>query len=96
MTNSSSGSCAVAAVTVEASPEQPALAAAAGAAFRSWIDVLEARLCQVGVAPPQASANARLMITFLEGSLILARAAGTVAVFEQSASALLRVLTEEC
>jgi AcrR family transcriptional regulator len=88
-------SCAVAAVTVEASPEHPALNAAADTAFRSWIDVLEARLCQVGVAPSQATATAQLMVTFLEGSLVLARAAGTVAVFEQSASALLRALAEQ-
>jgi AcrR family transcriptional regulator len=85
-------SCAVAAVTVEASPRQAALNAAVDTAFRSWIDVLEARLRQVGVAPAQAGATARLMVTFLEGSLVLARATGAVAVFEQSASALLQAL----
>ncbi|MCM3921983.1 TetR/AcrR family transcriptional regulator [Frankia sp. AiPs1] len=86
-------SCAVAAVTVEASPAQSALNAAADTAFRSWIDVLAARLRHVGVPPSQASATAQVMVAFLEGSLVLARAAGTVALFEQSASVLLRALT---
>ncbi|MTD52992.1 TetR/AcrR family transcriptional regulator [Amycolatopsis pithecellobii] len=86
-------SCAVAAVTVEASPEQAALNTAAEAAFRSWIDVLEERLRQVGVTASQAVATAQLMVTFLEGSLVLARATGTLTVFEQSASALLQALT---
>jgi len=85
-------SCAVAAVTAEASPSQAALTAAADAAFQSWIDVLGERLHQVGVAPARARATAELMIAFLEGSLVLARAAGTVTIFERSASTLLQTL----
>jgi AcrR family transcriptional regulator len=89
-------SCAVAAVTAEASPSQAALTAAADAAFQSWIDVLDERLHEVGVAPSRARATAQLMIAFLEGSLVLARATGTVTAFEQSASTLLQALTRQC
>jgi AcrR family transcriptional regulator len=88
-------SCAVAAVTVEASPAQAALTAAAGTAFQSWIDALDERFRSVGVNRRQARATAQLMITFLEGSLVLARAAGTVASFEQSAATLVKALTAQ-
>ena len=83
-------SCAVAAVTVEAAPSQAALTAAAGAALRSWVDVLGAQLRRVGVASPEAGATAQLMIAFLEGSLVVARATGGVGMFDESAAALLR------
>jgi len=85
-------SCAVAAVAVEASPAQPALTAAADGAFQSWIEVLAERLCQVGVERSGAGATAELMITFLEGSLVLARASGSVAMFDRSATSLLQAL----
>ena len=83
-------SCAVAAVTVETTPSQTTLTAAVAEAFRSWTDVLDARLRAVGVGPPDALAIAQLMIAFLEGSLVVARASGEVATFEATASTLLR------
>jgi TetR/AcrR family transcriptional regulator, lmrAB and yxaGH operons repressor len=86
-------SCAVAAVTLEASPSHASLTAAVDAAFQSWIDALETRLHQAGMASPKARATAQIMIAFLEGSLVLARATGSVAVFDESASALRKVLT---
>jgi TetR/AcrR family transcriptional repressor of lmrAB and yxaGH operons len=87
-------SCAVAAVTGEASPQQAALTAAADTALQSWIGVLEDRLRRVGSPAPQARSTAQLMVTFLEGSLILARAGGSVIAFEQSASVLLQALSD--
>lgn len=88
-------SCAVAAVTVEATPSQPALTAAADKAFQSWIGELEQQLCRVGVAAPHARAVAHVMIAFLEGSLVLARASGELADFEASSAALLRTLAHQ-
>ncbi len=89
-------SCAVAAVTVEATPAQGALRGAAGEALRGWTGVLEARLRHVGVASAPARATAQLMIVFLEGSLIVARATGDVTAFEEGASALLRAARALC
>ena len=83
-------SCAVAAVAAEATPGQTALTAAASEAFQSWMDVLAERMRRVGLSPVDAAAAAQLMIAFLEGSLVLARATGDVASFEDSARALVR------
>ena len=83
-------SCAVAAVAAEAAPSQAALTSAAGEALQSWVDALGARLRQAGAAPADARATAQLMIAFLEGSLVLARATGDAASFEGSARALLQ------
>lgn len=89
-------SCAVAAVTVESAPSQVALTAAVSEAFRSWTDALEAQLRRVGVESADAFATAQLMIAFLEGSLVVARATGEVHRFEESASALLRATRALC
>ena len=83
-------SCAVAAGATEAAPSQAALTSAAGEALQSWVDALGARLRQAGASPANARATAQLMIAFLEGSLILARATGSAAPFEETARALLQ------
>ena len=80
--------CAVAAAVTVSMPSQAALSSAAGQALQSWVDALAARLRGAGAASADARAIACLMIAFLEGSLVLARAAGDAAAFEQSARVL--------
>ncbi|MGE0219457.1 TetR/AcrR family transcriptional regulator [Mycolicibacterium sp.] len=87
-------SCAVAAVTAESSPSHPSLTAAADTAFQSWVEALGDRLRAAGATPEQARSTAQLMIAFLEGSLVLARASGTLTGFEQSAKTLLQALAD--
>lgn len=84
-------SCAVAAVAVEATPAQPELTAAAGAALQSWVDALAGRLRQAGMPSSEARALAQLMVAVLEGSLVLARATGHTAAFEDTAQLLLQM-----
>ncbi len=68
--------CPVAAAAL-ARPEDPELAAAATAAFRSWEDPIAASLLDEGVGRRDAEAFAGLVVSTVEGALIRARAAGS-------------------
>ncbi len=67
--------CPVAAAAL-ARPEDPALAAAATAAFQSWEAPIAAALEAEGVAAKDAVTFAGLVVSTIEGALIRARAAG--------------------
>jgi TetR/AcrR family transcriptional regulator, lmrAB and yxaGH operons repressor len=67
--------CPVAAAAL-ARPEDPALGAAATAAFRSWEAPIAAALRDEGVPPKDAENFAGLVVSTIEGALIRARAAG--------------------
>jgi len=67
--------CPVAAAAL-ARPEDPALAAAATAAFESWEAPIAAALRDEGVAKREAENFAGLVVSTVEGALIRARAAG--------------------
>jgi AcrR family transcriptional regulator len=89
--------CPVAAAAL-ARPEDPALAAAATAAFQSWEQPIAAALAQEGVDPERAETFAGLIVSTIEGALLRARAAGSqepldsaVAGLEQALDALLAV-----
>ena len=81
--------CAVAAAAAEATDKQPAVSVAAGQALTSWVDVLAARFGDAGIAAAQARSTAQLLIIFLEGSLVMARATGDTGAFETAAGALI-------
>ena len=68
--------CPVAAAAL-ARPEDPALAAAATAAFQSWEEPIAAVLEEEGVAAERAAAFAGLVVSTIEGALLRARAAGS-------------------
>ncbi len=68
--------CPVAAAAL-ARPEDPELAAAATAAFRSWEGPIAASLLDEGVNRRDAEAFAGLVVSTVEGALIRARAAGS-------------------
>lgn len=87
--------CPVAAAAL-ARPEDPALAAAATAAFESWEAPIAAALREEGIGERDANNFAGLVVTTIEGALIRARAAGddapltaAVAALQQALAALL-------
>jgi len=85
--------CAAAAL---ARPEDPALAAAATAAFESWEAPIAAALRDEGVGAREAENFAGLVVSTIEGALVRARAAGdqkpldsAIAGLQQALAALL-------
>jgi TetR/AcrR family transcriptional regulator, lmrAB and yxaGH operons repressor len=83
--------CPVAAAAL-ARPEDPALAAAATAAFASWEAPIAAALREEGIAKRDAEAFAGLVVSTIEGALIRARAAGDRAPLDSAVSGLERAL----
>lgn len=79
--------CPVAAAAL-ARPEDPALAAAATAAFQSWEAAIAAALEQEGVAPEQARTFAGLVVSTIEGALVRTRAAGDHAPLDSAVAGL--------
>jgi TetR/AcrR family transcriptional regulator, lmrAB and yxaGH operons repressor len=79
--------CPVAAAAL-ARPEDPALAAAATAAFQSWEEPIAAALEEEGVAAEDAAAFAGLVVSTVEGALIRARAAGDQAPLDSAVAGL--------
>jgi TetR/AcrR family transcriptional regulator, lmrAB and yxaGH operons repressor len=83
--------CPVAAAAL-ARPEDPALAAAATAAFQSWEAPIAAALREEGVEKQAAETFAGLVVSTIEGALIRARAAGEEAPLDSAVSGLHRAL----
>ncbi len=83
--------CPVAAAAL-ARPEDPALAAAATAAFQSWEDPIAAALRGEGVGEQEAAAFAGLVVSTIEGALIRARAAADEAPLDSAVAGLERAL----
>jgi len=83
--------CPVAAAAL-ARPEDPALAAAATAAFQSWEEPIAAALRAEGVAAREAENFAGLVVSTIEGALVRARAAGDEAPLKSAIEGLGRAL----
>jgi AcrR family transcriptional regulator len=83
--------CPVAAAAI-ARPEDPALAAAATEAFRSWEAPIAAALEAEGVAAKDAASFAGLVVSTIEGALIRARAAGDQAPLDSAVAGLHQAL----
>jgi AcrR family transcriptional regulator len=83
--------CPVAAAAL-ARPEDPALAAAATAAFASWEAPIAAALRDEGVAVTEAESFAGLVVSTIEGALIRARAAGDEAPLKSAVAGLHQAL----
>lgn len=66
--------CPVAAATVDSSASTPSAREAAAGAFTAWTSPLTAALTTLRVPPVRAPALATLMISTLEGAILLARA----------------------
>jgi AcrR family transcriptional regulator len=83
--------CPVAAAAL-ARPEDPALAAAATAAFQSWEAPIAARMIEEGVSRKSAEAFASLAVSTIEGAILRARAAGNRAPLDSAIAGLQRAL----
>ena len=83
--------CPVAAAAL-ARPEDPALAAAATAAFQSWEAPIAAALRDEGIAPREAETFAGLVVSTIEGALVRARAAGDQAPLDSAVAGLHQAL----
>jgi AcrR family transcriptional regulator len=83
--------CPIAAAAL-ARPEDPALAAAATAAFQSWEAPIAAALQEEGVSAKDAATFAGLVVSTIEGALIRARAAGDEAPLESAVAGLHQAL----
>jgi len=83
--------CPVAAAAL-ARPEDPALAAAATEAFRSWEEPIAAALRDEGVDAEEAATFAGLVVSTIEGALIRARAAADEAPLNSAVAGLQRAL----
>ncbi|UWE13383.1 TetR/AcrR family transcriptional regulator [Actinacidiphila bryophytorum] len=79
--------CPVAAATVDSTASTPSAREATATAFASWSTPLTAALTTLNVPPTRAPALATLMISTLEGAILLARA-------QESTTPLTTVTTE--
>ena len=79
--------CPVVAAALEGD-RSPAARDAAGAAFRSWQELLAAALEQRGLERARASSLATLIVSSVEGAIVLARAERDSAPLEQVADEL--------
>ena len=70
--------CPIATVTLEAATSSDSVRATAAAVFDSWLGVLEQRFAAAGLAPAVAERRALLVLSAIEGGLILSRARGDV------------------
>lgn len=66
--------CPIATVTLEVAPRSEAIRACADAVFSSWLEVLQERLVCDGMLAVDAERRALLLLSAIEGALILARA----------------------
>ncbi|NDU75433.1 TetR family transcriptional regulator [Actinomadura sp. DSM 109109] len=66
--------CPVAAATVDCADSVASTRAAAAAAFAAWRRPIAGELAAMGVPPRKAAALATLMVSSLEGAILLARA----------------------
>jgi TetR/AcrR family transcriptional repressor of lmrAB and yxaGH operons len=66
--------CPVATVALETSASSEPVRAAAQAAFAAWLAVIEERMLEAGLAPQRARQRALLVLSAVEGALVLARA----------------------
>jgi TetR/AcrR family transcriptional repressor of lmrAB and yxaGH operons len=65
--------CPVAAVAQDAAGESEPIRAACGQAYAAWLDVIEAALRSWGVPAERSSPLATVVLSSLEGALLLAR-----------------------
>jgi TetR/AcrR family transcriptional repressor of lmrAB and yxaGH operons len=79
--------CPIATITLEAAGDSEPVRTAAAMTFASWLEVLQKRLRRAGFSPSEATQRALLVLSSIEGALILARAsrdrASLVAVREE-------------
>jgi TetR/AcrR family transcriptional repressor of lmrAB and yxaGH operons len=71
--------CPIATVALEGASDSEQLRATAAGAFDTWLTALQQRLVRSGLQPPAARRRALLVLSAVEGALILARAQHDIA-----------------
>jgi AcrR family transcriptional regulator len=84
--------CPVVAVAVESHDDAPELLDRAGAAFRGWRRAFAASLVEAGVEAARAERLAALVVSAVEGAIVLSRAEGSPAPLLEVADELEGVL----
>jgi TetR/AcrR family transcriptional repressor of lmrAB and yxaGH operons len=87
--------CPLAAVALESRPEDTAIRAALASAFGQLRGRLAALLAGAGVAAPRAQGLATLIVAAYEGALIQSRVAGQPQSMNDTATALLEMVSRE-
>lgn len=87
--------CPLATLALEQAPHSPALSETLAELFAGWQAVLESRLAADGVAATRRAELATLILSGLEGALILARVQKSSAPLDRSVAALSRLIDSE-
>lgn len=87
--------CPLATLALEQAPHSPALSETLAELFAGWQDILETRLMADGVAATRRAELATLILSGLEGALILARVQRSSAPLNRCTAALSRLLEAE-
>jgi TetR/AcrR family transcriptional repressor of lmrAB and yxaGH operons len=65
--------CPIATTLLETAPASPAITGAGQRALDAWVEIVAEVLARDGLAPREARSRAQLVISAMEGALILAR-----------------------
>lgn len=84
--------CPLATVTLETAADNPALRGVAAEQYRGWEALISERLCAEGMPAERADAVATLVLSSIEGALLLSRAYHDTAPLERVAALLPRLI----
>ena len=87
--------CSIATMVLELAPQDEELSASFDAVFARWRAALVAQFEQMGVAPERAAVLADLVISTIEGALVLSRAARGPEPFRSTVDTLTAVIEHE-
>jgi len=89
------GGCAIATLVLELAPRDEEFSAAFDSVFARWRAALVSRFEPLGIAPDRAAALADLVISALEGALLLSRAARSTEPFTTPIEALISAIDHD-
>jgi TetR/AcrR family transcriptional repressor of lmrAB and yxaGH operons len=87
--------CSIATMVLELAPYDEELSAEFDAVFARWRAALVAQFEQMGVAPERAAVLAELVMSAIEGALVLSRAARGPEPFRSTVDALIAIIDRE-
>jgi TetR/AcrR family transcriptional repressor of lmrAB and yxaGH operons len=87
--------CAIATMVLELAPRDEEVSAAFDSVFARWQAALVTRFEPLGIAPDRAAALAGLVISALEGALLLSRAARSTEPFKAPIEALISAIDHD-
>ena len=87
--------CAIATMVLELAPRDEAFSADFDSVFARWRAALVSRFEPLGIAPGRAAALADLVISALEGALLLSRAARSTEPFNTTIEALISAIDHD-